>query len=71
MRNGPVDLAVATPRDEVLASSLPIHAPAKGATRVMIFQVFMALVSIHAPVKGATRRPCLRSRVALFQSTPP
>jgi len=31
-----------------------IHAPVKGATKVVIVQKQVSRVSIHAPVKGAT-----------------
>src|SRR2546421_374218 len=48
-----------------------IHAPTKGATRVVVGWVGVEEVSIHAPTKGATRDGWRSPRCSAFQSTRP
>ena len=38
-----------------IGTTISIHAPAKGATGLVIHDIYCIIISIHAPAKGATR----------------
>ena len=51
---------------------ISIHAPAKGATFIVVFVFVVICISIHAPAKGATFLPCSAAYLQIqFQSTLP
>jgi len=51
--------------------AVSIHAPARGATKVGVFDPFYQAVSIHAPARGATGNMNVALCVGMFQSTRP
>ena len=63
--------------DAITAQELPrldgisIHAPAKGATSLVLKGTQRKIISIHAPAKGATYRTTQKLRELQFQSTLP
>ena len=50
---------------------MSIHAPAKGATIVIINRLLTYDISIHAPAKGATEKMVGNAVAKKFQSTLP
>ena len=51
--------------------NISIHAPPRGATRMILTGTPIQNISIHAPPRGATPPPCLVARSsAIFQFTP-
>ena len=54
-----------------LLSIISIHAPAKGATSVVVIGANISAISIHAPAKGATTLFSFSFTNVIFQSTLP
>ena len=55
----------------IQAAEVSIHAPTRGATRVLVYDDANPTVSIHAPTRGATAQGGAGLPRGVFRSTPP